>query len=274
MIDDNDKAEIVAVDPMVELGQMPLLTEEQIKNLERMVTQQKQIKQIVLKTTSVRHWLVMGDNAYLTEAGVKIIGSFFGLGIKNTIPEEKIEHDENGEYYSYSTICEITKNGRSVAELGYADSRDSFFSSAGKKPQSEISRGNIKKKSMTNAVSRAVKAFLGIDFTKAEVEKVVGSLGGASAVDYKGKAKEELTADDVALRKEAKEKITLICESNVEAAKVYIQKLTEWPEKDFKGHTEFDKISMKALKMKMKTINKHFEEWESKQKEGNQDGEN
>jgi len=207
MNDDNDKAEIVAADPMIELGQMPLLTEDQINNLEKMVIQQKQIKQIVLKTTSVRHWLVMGDNAYLTEAGVKIIGSFFGIGIKNTIPEENIEHDENGDYYSYSTICEISKNGRVVAELGYADSRDDFFATKNIykdgnfvekiiKPQSEISRGNIKKKSITNAVGRAIKAFLGIDFTKEEVEKVIGSLGGAKGVDYKGKKKdkEELTA--------------------------------------------------------------------------------
>ena len=266
MNDDNDKAEITVSGPIVELGQMTLLTDEQMANLTRMVEQQKQIKQIVLKTTTRRNWIIMGDNAYLTEAGVKIIGAFFGLGIKNTIPEEKIEHDEKGEYYSYSTICEITKNGRSVAELGYADSRDDFFSHGGKLPQSEIKKGNIKKKSITNAVGRAIKSFLGIDFTREEVEKVIGSLGSATAIDYKSKPKEELTADDIAIRDEAKGKIWLICEKNLEAVEIYLQKLTEWPEKDFKGHKDFDKISMKQLKNKIKTINKHYDEWEEKQK--------
>jgi len=264
MNDDNEKAEIVAADPMIELGQMPLLSEEQLQNLERMVLQQKQIKQIVLKTTSVRHWIVMGDNAYLNEAGTKIIGSFFGLGIKNTIPEENIERDEKGDYYSFSTLCKISKGGREVEELGYADSRDDFFSHSGKLPQSEIKKGNIKKKSITNAVSRGLKSFLGIDFTRAEVEKVVGKLEGATAVDYKNKPKEELTAADVDLKKEIKTKIWSICEKDMDKVKEYLKSLTAF--NDFKGHDNFDKVSMKQWGFKKKDVDKDYSVWEAKQK--------
>jgi len=264
MSDDKEKAEITIVDPVVELGQMPLLDEKQMLNLAKRVEQQKQIKQLVLRTTHMRHWVVMGNTPYLNEAGSKIIASFFGLGIKNSIPEEQIELDENGEYYSYSTLCEIVKDGRVVVELGYADSRDDFFSHGGKLPQSEIKKGNIKKKSITNAMGRAIKAFLGLDFTKEEVEKSVGSLGGASGVDYKSKPKEELTAADVELKKEMKGKIWAMCEKDMEKVKTYLKKITAF--KDFKGHDDFDKVSMKQWGFKKAQVNSDYAKWEEGQK--------
>lgn len=272
MTDENENFEVVTADPMIELGQMPLLDEKQMENLAKRVEQQKQIKQLVLRSTSLRHWIVMGDNPYLNEAGTKIIASFFGLGIKNEIPEEVAERDDQGDYYSYTTLCEVTKGGRSVCELGYADSRDDFFSHGGKLPQSEIKKGNIKKKSITNAMGRAIKAFLGLDFTREEVEKAVGSLGKASGVGYKGKAKEELTSDDVRARNDLKGKIWLMCNKDVTTVKAYLKKLTAWPEKDFAGHEDFDKISMKSLKMKSKTIVSHYMDWEVNQKEKKDEG--
>lgn len=271
MTEEKENTELVQTDSLVEVGQMPLLSEKQMADLEKKIIQQKQIKQLVLKTTSARHYLMMGNTPYLNEAGVKIIASFFGLGIKTSQPEESIEKDDEGDYYSFSTLCEVRRPGyESITEIGYADSRDSFFSSVkggGRKPQSEINKGNIKKKSVTNAMSRAVKACLGLDFTKEEVEKALGqSLGNSNAVDYKSKPKEEMTAGDKQLKEEIKLKIWKMTGKNEEAFKVYLKKLTEWPEKEFAGHDDLEKVSIKSLKHKKKIVDAHYVKWEA---EGN-----
>lgn len=263
-MNDETKNEVMPVtDPIAEIGQMELLNPEQMTNLKKRVIQQQQIKQIVLTSTNLRHWIMHGDVPYLNEAGTKIIASFFGLGIKSTIPERMAESDEKGDFTSYATLCTVTKAGREVTEMGTADTRDPFL--AGSKPQSEVNHGNIKKKSITNAMNRAIKAFLGLDFTREEVEKAVGPLDGAVAVDYKSKKeKEVLTADDVAVKKEIKGKIFLICDKDVEKAKLYLEALTSWEKdgKTIKGKTDFDKVSMKQWKYKKPQVDADYKSWE------------
>lgn len=265
---EKQKEDLQAIDPVMEVGQMPLLNENQFEELEKRVEQQQRIRQIVLKTTKPHNWLVMGNKAYLDEMGCKVIASFLGLGLDIDEPVESHHKDEKGDYYSFTTKVTITFRGRSIDQFGDADSRDDFFTHGGKLPQSEVKRGNIKKKSITNALNRGIKTLLGLDFTRAEVEGVVGSLGGSSAVDYKSKPKEEMTADDVALKDNIKLKIWKMTGKDEQAFKDYLQKLTAWPEKDFKGHTDIDKLSAKVLKFKKKQVDEDYEKWEVTEEAG------
>lgn len=260
--------QLQAIEPVMEAGQMPLLSEQQFEDLEKRVEQQQRIRQIVLKCTKPHHWRTMGASAYLEQIGCKVVAGFLGLGLDVDNPVETQEMDDNGSYYSFTTKVTVSFRGRSVDEFGYADSRDDFFSGAGAKPQSEIKKGNIKKKSITNGLNRGIKAILGLDFTRAEVEAVVGSLGSQGAIDYKSKPKEELTAKDVALKEELKLKIWKMTGKDEEQFKIYLQKITAWPEKDFAGHTDINKLSPKMLKFKKKVVDEDFGKWELTQEAG------
>ena len=263
MNDQNETNEQLEVAPVAEVGQMELLSEKQMQSLAERVEQQQKIRQIVLKVTKAHHWRPMGESAYLEQMGCKVIASFLGLGMDVDEPVEQREDDDAGTYYSFTTKVTITFRGRSVDEFGYADSRDDFFTHGGKLPQSEVKKGNIKKKSITNAMNRGIKAILGLDFTRAEVEAAVGSLGGQTGVDYKSKPKEELTANDIELKADMKKKIWLMVEKDEIAAKAYIKNLTAF--KDFKGHEDFDKVSMKQWNFKKTQINEEYAQWEKAQ---------
>lgn len=251
--------------PLSDVGHMPLMSEKDKSNFIKRIEQSMWMKQAVLKVTNIRHWVMHGDKPYLTEAGCKSVCAVIGLGVRMVSVDESKERDEGGDYYSFTAICKVTYRGRQHEDIGYADSRDPFL--AGDRPQSEIRKGNIKKKAITNAMGRAIKGFLGLDFTRVEVEKVTGPLGAAAGVNYKSKKeKEEFTADDLKLRKDLKSKIWSICDENADMAKEYIKKLTTY--KDFKGHENFEKITMKQLGFKKDTINSHYVDWESEQKAG------
>ena len=267
MTDDHENNEqLEAVTPVMEAGQQALLSEQQMEDLEARVVQQQQIRQIVLKTTKPHHWRVMGNAAYLEQMGCKVVASFLGLGLDVDDPVEKIEVDDAGSYYSFSTKITVKYRGREIDELGYADSRDKFL--AGNKPQSEVNKGNIKKKSITNAMNRGIKAFLGLDFTREEVEKVVGSLGGGAAVNYKSKPKEEMTANEVALKDEMKLKIWKMCDKDEARSLEYLEKLTAFKTKEgdqIPGRKDFEKVSAQQWKFKKKQVDADFVKWESEQ---------
>lgn len=256
------------LNPVLEAGQAPLLDEKGFADLEARVVQQQRIKQIILKTTKPHHWRVMAGNAYLEQMGCKVIAGFLGLGLDTDMPEEANHKDEKGDYYSYTTPIDVTFRGRSIREYGYADSRDDFFTHGGKLPQSEVNRGDIKKKSVTNAYGRGIKAILGLDFTRAEVEVVVGSLGGSGAVGYKGKPKEEMTADEVSLKDEMKLKIWKMCDKDETKSLDYLEQLTAFKTKEgeqIPGRRDFEKVSAKQWKFKKSKVNEDFAGWEKEQ---------
>lgn len=269
MSDENEPAEILDQHPesaLIEVGGDRLLSDNELAELEKRVEQATKIKQIILKVTKTHHWSVYGDMAYLEQSGCKAVASFIGLGIKLGEPKQTLVKDDDGSYHSYETTCTVTHRGREWTDIGTADSRDPFLSKG--KPQSEVNLGNIKKKSVTNAMQRAIKGCLGIDFTKSEVEAVVGTLGQSRAINYKSKPKEEFTADDVELKNDMKKKIYFMCDKDAEKSKDYLEKLTAFKTKDgeeVKGKRDFDRISMKQWNFKKNQVNKDFADWEAGQ---------
>lgn len=264
MSDENNNEQLQTTQPIVEAGTMPLLSEAQFQDLEKRVEQQQRIRQVVLKATKPSQWRIMGESAYLEQSGCKSIAAFLGLGIDVEDPVQVTEKDEEGSYISFTTKVTITFRGRSIDEYGTAHSRDPFL--AGDKPQSEVNLGNIKKKSITNAYNRGIKAILGLDFSRVEVEAVIGKIG--SAVDYKKKPKEEITADDVTMKNDMKLKIYKMTDKDEGKFKNYIKELTTFKNKageTIQGKTDFDKISMKQWNFKKTKVNEDYAAWEKEQ---------
>lgn len=180
-----------------QLGEMGMLTAQDIMRAEVAVEAVKKVKALALRVTNLRDWTTMGGKAYLTESGVKKIAALFGISLLDAKMEERDRRKSDGSLLREFTATVTAEfKGRRVQEVGNANSDDDFFRYRGKGehryelPFDERDLRSIKKKAVTNALNRATKAILGLNGVLwEEVQAALGKeqAAGVAAVDYGSK---------------------------------------------------------------------------------------
>lgn len=132
------------------------------EDAEKQIEARVKIKQMILRITTKRDWIKMGDSSYLTVAGCQKVAGLFGVSWQI---DEPVRHElPNGhftwEYHGTFTL----RSGTSIQEMGTRSSKDDVFSKAYNKqiPPEMIDEAKVKKSAYTNCIGRGLSAMLGL----------------------------------------------------------------------------------------------------------------
>jgi hypothetical protein len=161
-----------------------------------------QLAEYAVAHTIPEHWVELHGTPYLRGDGARWVARLIGISYEPVVEPKgvrSIEADDDGAYYVWTFWVKATLEltGDSVIEVGTCSSRDDFFASynSGGKKQwrspRDVDEADIKTTAYTNAVSRAVKALLGIGvMPKDKIEKLRGTgfqAGASVTFDSSGK---------------------------------------------------------------------------------------
>jgi len=128
----------------------------------------RRLIQLALGTTNSGDWLNINGKPYLQASGAKKLLKPFGLSVTDVHFETEGRTAGKGglEEVRYTCFLSISDpQGNILEQVGSASSSDPIFAIRGDKqlPLSEIDLGDVRKKSYTNALNRAVKSLIGLD---------------------------------------------------------------------------------------------------------------
>ena len=172
------------------------LTDAHLAVAEKAVANLSRLRTLALSVTGDLDWVDLSGHPYLTTSGTLKIAALFSVSFTGTRVEETREKLGEKEIVRYSVMLRARFMGRELDVVGGASSDESFFAKRDGKavPLSEVNLNSVRKKAVTNAQSRAVKAILGLGGLTWEDLKQAGvQVKAMPRVDF-GKAKEARAA--------------------------------------------------------------------------------
>jgi hypothetical protein len=142
----------------------------------------EKIRRMAVSVTAQADWMDQDGNPYLDSWGAYKVANAFGVQVKDMVFDAREDFDdEQGRWLLYTVHGTASWNGREQPQIGSCSTRDKFFAKRKDKdgnskflPLSEINIGDVKKKAVTNLLSRAIKSQLGLDFSWDELEQLSG----------------------------------------------------------------------------------------------------
>lgn len=217
------------------------ITDGLVKQLQAQVQLIKAYRLALLQLTSEEHWIDQAGRPYLESDGVHLLAAC--IGVEFSAPEiAEDNHASDPEpWIGYTCRLSASFRGRSVSEIGYASTRDDFLASAGKGqgllPLEQVDRGNIQKKAVTNAQSRAFSKVTGLGAVTWEELTRAGVKQGRR-VDYRGSGEGRGAAQGAGTWTPEKDDLwKKMCEmcGGSDAAAQALEDLTANPDRGFKG---------------------------------------
>jgi hypothetical protein len=150
--------------PAVPEPTLPFLTEREVALAEEAVPHFERIRRIALEVTRQDDWIDIGGRPHLNSSGAMKVAALFGVSLTGMRVDETHEKLDGKEVVRYAARLTARFLGREVETEGVASSDDAFFSRKNGKPVPlhEVNLNSVRKKAVTNAQVRAVKAILGL----------------------------------------------------------------------------------------------------------------
>lgn len=251
------------VQPAAHFEGAGLLTPELVTELEKQVELVKRARLAVCKLTEPQHWRDIGGNPYLIDAGVHAIASTIGVEFGEPKITEDRGSDEDGEFVNYTCRMSGTWRGRVLWEEGTGSSRDDFFfkSKGSKVPFKDISIGDVRKKSITNAQHRILNKITGIGGTTWELLANIGiNRGAGGTTRFKGSEARMSTGSGAwSQDKQRLWGMLVSMEQDEQAASDALFKITENPQKGFVGVRDPKKLTDNQAKFVLSVVQKEFD---------------
>lgn len=240
-----------------------------LPDLETVGRRAEYIKKVFAKACiglSPKNIVDFGGQPYLDNIATKRIANLFDLVVQQF-------HDNRGVAYNKVVIDEATnhymikvagkvffRNNPADYEIyeGTADSFGDWFRQWQITEDREINgkmktivvsaqtlpQSKVEEKATANLLQRAVKKKLGLDFTWEELIQAGVDRSKCKGFNFNG-TKEPDSTETVELKKQVWDKITELCNGDIEKAKKTLQKHTAYG--DFNGHSDINKVSEKQL---------------------------
>jgi hypothetical protein len=143
---------------------LPLLTDERMAEAEQTVANVAKLRRLALSVTNPNDWVDVGGKPYLSNSGTLKVAALFGVSLTGMRVEALRETIGEKEVVRYVARTTARFLGREVEVEGVASSDESFFAKrdGATLPLSEVNLNAVRKKAVTNAQNRAVKAILGL----------------------------------------------------------------------------------------------------------------
>jgi hypothetical protein len=166
---------------------LPLLTDERMAEAEKSVANVAKLRQLALSVTGPNDWVDVGGKPYLSNSGTMKVAALFGVSLTGMRVEAFRETIGEKEVVRYVARTTARFLGREVEVEGVGSSDESFFAKrdGAALPLSEVNLNAVRKKAVTNAQNRAVKAILGLGgLTWDAVRRAGVEKGRIPAVEY------------------------------------------------------------------------------------------
>lgn len=228
------------------------------------------IKQVALRVTNAHDWTDQGGKPYMQVSGAEKVARLFGISWRIDEPQLIIEESGHFEftYKGYFSMGNVE-----IEAIGTRTSKDDFFSWGGKRPPSEIDRGDVKKAAYTNCVGNGITRLLGIrnltwdDLASAGIKKE-----NVGKVEYK---KAEMSSEAKDQRTEIGKMILEMVKGDKEAASQELEAYTSFVGRDGKtvpGKKKLEDLSEKMIPVTYGKVKKAYDEWKKGATDGGDTG--
>lgn len=217
------------------------------------------IKQIALRVTNANDWVDQGGKPYLQTSGAEKIARLFGISWRIDEPQWHIDEDGHFEY-TYKGY--FSMGNVEIEAIGTRTSRDEFFTWGGKKPPSEIDRGDVKKAAYTNCIGNGITRLLGIrNLTWEDLAAAGIGKEDVSKIEYK---KPEMSQEAKDQRAEIGRMLLEMAGGSEEAAAEKLKEFTSFIGRDGKevpGKTKLKELTEKMIPVTYGKVKKAYDEW-------------
>lgn len=256
--------------------------ERSVQLAERYFAFIEKIRRLAVNATRKADWIDESGSPFLMSDGAYKIANAFGVTVSNMRfdPREDFS-DEYGEWYLYTVHGVASWNGREQPQVGTCSTRDKFFAKRTKDnknyylPLSEICVGDVKKKAVTNLLSRAIKSQLGLDFTWDELEELSGGAikkGAVTRIRHTAGAaggRPEQNPDAIEKRNTARKLVLEMAGNNVDEYTKIVRTASAWTNKEgkhFDGKNSLKDVSDAAIPAVLNKILDMHTAWKEGQK--------
>jgi hypothetical protein len=140
------------------------LCEEHVAQAERSLETLAKLRQLALRATESEDWTDISGHPHLNASGVHKIAAAFGVSLTG-LRVEALREELDGKLV-VRFVAQVTARfgSRALDAEGAASSDDPFFARRDGRPLplSEVNLNSVRKKAVTNAQGRALKAILGL----------------------------------------------------------------------------------------------------------------
>jgi hypothetical protein len=181
---------VLRAEPNPAVPALSPITDTQVALAEKSVANIQRIRSLALRVTSENDWTDVSGKPYLNHSGAMKVAALFGVSLTGMRVEESREKIGDKQIIRYVARTTARFIGREVEVEGGASSDESFFAKKDGRtiPLSEVNLNTVRKKALTNAQSRAVKAILGLGgLTWKEVQGAGIGKHSLPSVDYSKK---------------------------------------------------------------------------------------
>ncbi len=169
----------------------PFIGDPHIALVEKALANFVKARRLALRVTDERDWTDVGGKPYLNATGALKVAAVFGVSLTDMRVEALREDLQGKEIVRYVARTTARFLGREVDAEGVASSDDPFFSRKDGRtlPPCEVNLNSVRKKAVTNAQSRAVRAILGLGgLTWEEVSAAGVKKGKVATASYAPRA--------------------------------------------------------------------------------------
>lgn len=229
------------------------VTEHLVSQLEQKVELVKRYRLVLLKLTTEEHWIDQSGKPHLESDGVHALAACLGVVFEAPVFETEEHRESTPPWVAYHVTVTARLGDRTISEIGSASSKDDFLASAGKGkgllPLEQVDLGNIRKKALTNAQSRAFTKLSGLGSTTwAELAQV--GIRPSRSVDYRGRGESRGAAQGAGTWNQEREELwKKLCEmcGGADAAAQALEDMTANPDRQYKGIRDLKSASDRQL---------------------------
>jgi hypothetical protein len=140
------------------------LSEEHVARAERSLESLAKLRQLALRATEPEDWTDISGHPHLNASGVHKIAAVFGVSLTGLHVEALREELDGKPVVRFVAQVTARFGSRALDAEGAASSDDPFFARRDGRPLplSEVNLNSVRKKAVTNAQGRALKAILGL----------------------------------------------------------------------------------------------------------------
>lgn len=228
------------------------------------------IKQVALRVTNAHDWTDQGGKPYMQVSGAEKVARLFGISWRIDEPQLLVEE---GGHFEFTYKGYFSMGNVEIEAIGTRTSKDDFFSWGGKRPPSEIDRGDVKKAAYTNCVGNGITRLLGIrnltwdDLASAGIKKE-----NVGKIEYK---KAEMSSEAKDQRTEIGKMILEMVKGDKEAASQELEAYTSFVGRDGKtvpGKKKLEDLSEKMIPVTYGKVKKAYDEWKKGATDGGDTG--